>query len=53
VGTYFLFFDDPSLPNKEVRKEEFDNISEGDVYSIPMAAHSKIVVDGFMNYDLL
>jgi hypothetical protein len=52
VGTYFLFFDDAKLPNKEVSRVEFEKFSVGDVYSVPMSKHSKIVLDGFMNYDL-
>jgi hypothetical protein len=53
VQTYFLFFEDPKFPNKEVTKEEFDRFNEGDVYSVPISENSKIVLDGFMNYNLL
>lgn len=53
VGTYFFFLDHPDITNKEVSGEEFEKYAEGDTYLVPMGENSKIVLDGFMNYDLL
>ncbi len=53
VNKYFFYFDDIKFPNKEVTESEFAQYNEGDVYPIPLAENSGIVVDGFMNYNLL
>lgn len=52
VNRFYIFFDDPELSSKEVHEEEFFNYREGDVYLLPLGKHSKLVLDGFMNYNL-
>ncbi len=53
VGRYFFFFDDVNFPSTEVAEKDFFLFEEGDMYRVPMGKHSKLVVDGFMNYTLL
>ncbi len=53
ANKYYFFFEDIKFPNKEVTENEFKRFSINDNYGIPIAKHSKIIVDGFMNYKLL
>jgi hypothetical protein len=52
VHKYFIFFDDPKLPSKEVLYEEFNQLNEGDAYQVPLSKHSRLILDGFMNFEL-
>lgn len=53
AGTYFIFFDDLKFPHKEVNREVYERCEAGGICLLPVGMHSGIVLDGFMNYDLL